>query len=224
MDGAVPEEPVEEEFSRFDNRWLLYAPLVGSYLAVPLAAVGALFRLAQELPRDFRPAVDRPELSDVRTLVVALVVALVVLTAGSVVGAAVVNWGFRLTRRGGSLIAIRGLVTRRHTELEIDRIRGWTLSEGLGMRWVEAARVSALVTGLGDSARRGQLLPLGPREEGRALGVRLVEEPGPLVPHPRPPSDAGSCARWPPGWESPRPESSSPRCSVGGGCPCSAWA
>jgi putative membrane protein len=187
--AAVPPQdggpgPVEEDFGRFDNRWLLYAPLVGSYLAVPLAAVGALFRLAQELPRDFRPAVDRPELSDVRTLVVALVVALVVLTAGSVVGATVLNWGFRLTRRGGSLVAARGLITRRHTELEIDRIRGWTLSEGLGMRWVGAARVSALVTGLGDAARRGQLLPLGPREEGRALGVRLVEEPGPLVAHP----------------------------------------
>ena len=40
------------------------------------------------------------------------------------------NWGFRLVRRGGSLIAVRGLVTRRHTELEIDRIRGCTIAEG----------------------------------------------------------------------------------------------
>ena len=53
---------------------------------------------------------------------------------GSVIGAAMVNWGFRLVRRGGSLIAVRGLITRRHTELEIDRIRGATLTEGLGMR------------------------------------------------------------------------------------------
>jgi putative membrane protein len=177
-------EPQTTDFARFDNRWLLYAPLVGSYLAVPLAAVGALFRLAQELPESLRPDVDRPELSDLQALVLALAVALVVLTTGSVIGAAVVNWGFRLTRRGGSLIATRGLLTRRHTELEIDRIRGWTLSEGLGMRWVGAARVSALVTGLGDAARRGQLLPLGPREECRALGIRLVDEPRPLVPHP----------------------------------------
>jgi putative membrane protein len=113
-----------------------------------------------------------------------LVVALVLLVAGSVVGAAVVNWGFRLTRRGGSLIATRGLITRRHTELEIDRIRGWTLSEGLGMRWVRAARLSALVTGLGDATRRGQLLPLGPRAEAWALGRRLVGDPGTLTAHP----------------------------------------
>jgi putative membrane protein len=176
--------PLEEDFARFDNRWLLYAPLVGSYLAVPLAAVGALLRLAQELPQRFRPDLGGVQISGVQVLLVVLGLALVLLVAGSIIGAAVVNWGFRLTRRGGSLIAARGLVTRRHTELEIDRIRGWTLSEGLGMRWVGAARVSALVTGLGDAARRGQLLPLGPRDEGRGLGVRLVEDPGSLAPHP----------------------------------------
>jgi putative membrane protein len=181
-EDAAP-EPAAEDFARFDNRWLLYAPLVGSYLAVPLAGVGALFRLAQELPERLRPDLRGVEISALR-VTVALGVAVVLLVAGSVVGAALVNWGFRLTRRGGSLIATRGLVTRRHTELEIDRIRGWALAEGLGMRRVGAARVSALVTGLGDAARRGQLLPLGPREEAWALGVRLVEDPGPLVPHP----------------------------------------
>jgi putative membrane protein len=181
-DGAP--RPADEDFTRFDNRWLLYAPLVGSYLAVPLAAVGALFRLAQELPQRFRPDLRGVEISGLRVFLLVLGIALLLLIAGSIIGAAVVNWGFRLTRWGGSLVATRGLVTRRHTELEIDRIRGWTLSEGLGMRWVGAARAGALVTGLGDAARRGQLLPLGPREEGRALGVRLVDEPGPLVPHP----------------------------------------
>ncbi|TFV64858.1 UNVERIFIED_ORG: hypothetical protein E4P37_12395 [Bacillus sp. AZ43] len=183
--AAPPEETTDEEpFARFDNRWLLYAPLVGSYLAVPLAAAGALMRLVQELGGAFEPELETLEITGVRALVVALVVALAVLVGGSIVGAAVVNWGFRLTRRGGSLVASRGLLTRRHTELEIDRVRGWALSEGLGMRWVRAARVSALVTGLGDAARRGQLLPLGPRSEALALGARLVPEPGPLAAHP----------------------------------------
>ena len=183
-DAELPAEPAEEEFARFDNRWLLYAPLVGSYLAVPLAAVGALFRLVDELPRRFQPDLAEPDLSDGRAAALAVVAVLLLLALGSVVGAAVVNWGFRLTRRGGSLIATRGLITRRHTELEIDRIRGWTLSEGLGMRIVRAARLSALVTGLGDAARRGQLLPLGPRAEAWVLGRRLVEDPGPLTLHP----------------------------------------
>jgi putative membrane protein len=182
--GAAPPEPDEEVIARFDNRWLLYAPLVGSYLAVPLAAVGALFRFADELPRSLRPEFEGPDLSSGGLVALTVVIALVLLAVGSVVGAAVVNWKFRLVRRGGSLIAVRGLITRRHTELEIDRIRGCTVSEGLGMRWVKAARVSALVTGLGDASRRGQLLPLGPRAAAWSLGGRLVEDPGPLVAHP----------------------------------------
>jgi putative membrane protein len=52
------------------------------------------------------------------------------------------------------------------------------------MRWLRAARVNALVTGLGDAARRGQLLPLGPRTEAWTLARRLVEDPGPLTAHP----------------------------------------
>ena len=187
-DGASPPDaaspPAEEEFGRFDNRWLLYAPLVGSYLALPLAALGALFRLAQELPENVRPHLDDAVLAGLRAVVLVVVGAVLLLLVGSVVGAAVVNWGFRLVRRGGSLIAVRGLVTRRHTELEIDRIRGATVAEGAGMRLVRAARVNALVTGLGDAARRGQLLPLGPRSAAWALAHRLVEDPGPLVAHP----------------------------------------
>ena len=92
--------------------------------------------------------------------------------------------GFRLVRRGGSLIAVRGLLTRRHTELEIDRIRGGTVSEGLGMRWVRAARVNALVTGLGDATRRGQLLPLGPARRGLVAGPPPGRRPRPARPHP----------------------------------------
>ncbi|MGY1741240.1 MULTISPECIES: PH domain-containing protein [unclassified Blastococcus] len=188
-DDAAPVEPdplpePEEVVARFDHRWLLYAPLVGSYLAVPLAAVGALMRLAQELPRSLVPDVPGPDLSSPRVLLVVLPVALLLLVAGSVVGAAVVNWRFRLVRRGGSLVAVRGLVTRRHTELEIDRIRGVTVSAGLGMRWVGAARVSALVTGLGGQQRPGQLLPLGPRPRAEELAGRLADDPGPLRRHP----------------------------------------
>ena len=178
-----PEAPVEEEIARFDPRWLLYAPLVGSYLVVPVAAVGTLVRLVQELPGAVVPDLAGPEPSP-QVLVVALLAAVPLLALAAVVGAAVVNWGYRLVRRGGSLVAVRGLITRRHTELEIDRIRGGTLSEGLGMRWVRAARVNALVTGLGQANRRGQLLPLGPRTEALRLLGRLVEDPGPLTGHP----------------------------------------
>jgi putative membrane protein len=176
--------PAEVELARFRPRWLLYAPLVAGYLAVPLAGVGALSRLLQELPGELRPDLTGPDLSDARVLAATVVVALLLLALGAVLGAAVVNWGFRLVRRGGSLVAVRGLVTHRHTELEVDRVRGGTLVEGLGMRLVRAARVNALVTGLGAANRRGQLLPLGPRTEAVRLLRVLAEDPGPLVAHP----------------------------------------
>jgi putative membrane protein len=184
-DGVVEGTPPDEVVARFDHRWLLYAPLVGSYLAVPVAAVGASFRLLDEVGRGVRPEIgDLPLAGGWALALGAAGGLLLLLAAGAVVGAALVNWRFSLVRRGGSLIAVRGLVTRRHTELEIDRIRGCTIAEGLGMRWVKAARVSALVTGLGDAARRGQLLPLGPRAEAWRLGRQLVDDPGPLIPHP----------------------------------------
>jgi len=185
--GPAQQEPApepEEELARFDNRWLLYAPLVGGYLAVPVAAVGALSRIVDELPDRLLPDVDGPSLDSPVVAVLAVVLALVVLAVGAVIGAAVVNWRFRLVRRGGSLIAVRGLLTRRHTELEIDRIRGVAVADGAGMRLVGAARVNGLVTGLGDAQRRGQLLPLGPRAQAEELGRRLVDDPGPLTPHP----------------------------------------
>lgn len=174
----------EEELIRFDYRWLVYAPLVGSYLAVPLAAGGALLRAVEEVPGQFLPDFWSPDVSDTRIVVRLVVSALLVLILGSIIGSALVNWRFRLVRRGGALVAVRGLVTRRHTELDVDRIRGCTISEGLGMRLVGAARVSALVTGLGDATRRGQLLPLGPVELARALSTELVDHPGPLRRHP----------------------------------------
>ncbi|TFV53847.1 hypothetical protein E4P43_00720 [Blastococcus sp. TF02A-35] len=184
-DAEDGEAPAEEELSRWDNRWLLYAPLVGSYLALPAAAVGALSRLVDEIPGDPLEDLFALELPAGWALALGVAAAaLLLLVAGSVIGAAVVNWGFRLVRRGGSLVAVRGLVTRRHTELEIDRIRGVSVSEGLGMRLVGAGRASALVTGLADAERRGQLLPLGPREEAWSLADRLVDDPGPLVAHP----------------------------------------
>lgn len=187
--AAVPAQPAEEEWLRFDNRWLLYAPLVGSYLVLPLAAIGALYRVVDELPG--RSPLERlldglpsDRLPGVGLLVGGGVAAAVLLAAGAVVGAAVVNWRFRLVRRGGSLLAVRGLLTRRHTALEVDRIRGAAIAEGLGMQLVGAARATALVTGLADAAKRGQLLPLGPAVRARALVARLVTDPGPLIAHP----------------------------------------
>jgi putative membrane protein len=198
--GAVvgaPAEPVRppELLARFEPRWLLYAPLVGGYLLAPLAAFGALANYADDLrlPLHLRRRLDdavgaRPGLGAILALVA---VAIVLAVLGAMITAAVANWGFRLTRRGGTLVAERGLLSRRQVSLEHDRIRGYALAEPLALRAVRAARLTALVTGLGGgddeggTGRRGQLLPLGPARVARAVAAAaVVRFDAPLRRHP----------------------------------------
>ena len=170
--------------ARFDPRWLLYAPLVGGYLLAPLAAIGALANYAGELrvPLPLRRWTEDALGSEpgVRAIAVGAVLVVLVAVAGAMVTAAVANWGFTLTRRGGTLVAERGLLSRRQVSLEHDRIRGYALTEPLALRAVAAARLTALVTGLGggenenESGRRGQLLPLGPARVARAVAAAAV--------------------------------------------------
>jgi putative membrane protein len=181
--------------ARFDPRWLLYAPLVGGYLLAPLAAIGALANYAGELRmplplRRWTEDVLGAEPGVWAVVVVAVAVVLVAI-AGAMVTAAVANWGFTLTRRGGTLVAERGLLSRRQVSLEHDRIRGYALAEPLALRAVAAARLTALVTGLGggendnETGRRGQLLPLGPAGVARAVAAAaVVRFDRPLRPHP----------------------------------------
>jgi putative membrane protein len=181
--------------ARFDPRWLLYAPLVGGYLIAPLAAIAAVANFAGELrvPLPLRRWTEDVLGTEpgVRAVVVAAVAVVLVAVAGAMVTAAVANWGFTLTRRGGTLVAERGLLSRRQVSLEHDRIRGYALTEPLALRAVAAARLTALVTGLGggendnETGRRGQLLPLGPARVARAVAAAaVIRFDRPLRPHP----------------------------------------
>lgn len=196
---APPAGPAPGQvLARFRPRWLLYAPLVGSYLLAPIAAVGALVQFADEVTvpdavRDRAEELfgDRPAVS---LIVLAVLTMLVLAVAGAVVTAAVANWGFTLTRRGGTLVAERGLLSRRQVSLEHDRVRGYALDEPLLLRLARAARLSALVTGLGGQdgsgdgvagSRRGQLLPLGPAAVARQVAAAaVVDFDTPLRRHP----------------------------------------
>jgi len=88
-------------------------------------------------------------------------------------------------------VAERGLLSRRQVSLEHDRIRGYALAEPLALRAVRAARLTALVTGLGGgdddggTGRRGQLLPLGPARVARSVAAAaVVRFDAPLRRHP----------------------------------------
>ncbi|MBA3250135.1 MAG: PH domain-containing protein, partial [Geodermatophilaceae bacterium] len=179
--------PESRVLARLDPRWLLYAPLVGSYLAVPVALGGTLLRDVQALPipESIRDVLDVPDQTGTGRIVLsaAAVVALVLL--GALIAGAVSNWGFVLSAREGNLVAERGLLTKRTVSLEQDRVRGFALVAGLGIRVVGAARLTALVTGLGDQHRRGQLLPLGPLRVAERVAAQAVRRfDVPLRAHP----------------------------------------
>lgn len=191
--GAPAGGPPGEVLARFRPAWLLYAPLVGGYLLAPLAAVGAVAQLLGDVRLDVLNEDRVAGVVESGPLAIALLVlaAAVLSVLGAVVFAAVANWGFTLTRRGGTLVAERGLLSRRQVTLEHDRIRGYSLAEPPALRAVRAARLTALVTGLGgedeggEAGRRGQLLPLGPAAVARAVAARAVLPFGvPLRAHP----------------------------------------
>ncbi|MEU9834540.1 PH domain-containing protein [Streptosporangium sp. NPDC048047] len=173
------------------RRWLAYGPLSGSYLLTPFAfvagAVGLAFQWGSELRIDGRVVVGAGEWLWGHPLLLGGALAVLVL-AMPVLGAAmyaVFNWDFTLRARDGYLVAERGLLTRRSVSLERRRVRGFELVEGLAERWAGVARAWAIVTGLGDSGTRGQLLSVIPRRA--ALDV-VREAVGPILtglrPHP----------------------------------------
>ncbi|NUW42841.1 PH domain-containing protein [Nonomuraea rhodomycinica] len=149
--------------------WLLYGPLSGAYLLTPFALAGGAVGLAFQWGNDLGFGRDaawtagewlwrHPYL----LLGVAVLLVLAMPFAGGLMYA-VFNWDFRLMERDGYLVAERGLVNRRSVSLESRRVRGYEIVEGFAERWAGVVRVWAIVTGLGDSSTRGQLLPDVPR-------------------------------------------------------------
>ncbi|MEN3359202.1 MAG: putative rane protein [Mycobacteriales bacterium] len=185
--AGTPEEPAVV-LAKLRPAWLFYAPLVGSYLLAPVAAVAALQQYLDDLHIPwFDRLADRIGGSRFGPLEVAGLVAaaLAVCAVGAVATAAVTNWGFTLSRRGGSLVSERGLLSRRQVSLEVARIRGYSLARPLSLRLVRAARLTALVTGLGgENTRRGQLLPLGPAAVATAVADQILPFTGVLRRHP----------------------------------------
>jgi len=185
-EGFGDESAVVVEYARSRASWLLYAPLVGSYLALPLAGIGFLSQFLDDLPESWFSWIDvDPSTFSAGQFALAVVALLALLALGAVIGAIFLNWRFLLVKRGDLMVSERGLLTRRNVSVEIPRIRGYTLSEGLGMRLVRAARLTALITGVSSANSRSQLLPLGPRTEAEAVARRAVRRfDTPLRPHP----------------------------------------
>ncbi|MFI6507665.1 PH domain-containing protein [Streptosporangium sp. NPDC050855] len=181
----------ERVFFVLPRKWLVYGPLSGSYLLTPFAlvagAVGLAFQWGTEFGVDRRVVVGAGEWlwEHPPLLIAALVLLVLAMPVVGVIMYAVFNWDFSLRAREGYLVAGRGLITRRSVSLERRRVRGFEFVQGPAERGAGLARAWAIVTGLGDSETRGQLLPVAPKDivldvVGEAIGSITTD----LRPHP----------------------------------------
>ncbi|MBB4932213.1 putative membrane protein [Lipingzhangella halophila] len=188
----APEEP-ETVYFVMPPSWYLYALLSLGYLVTPFAALAAAMGLVGQVLSEAGAAREAMGWLAGRetTLVIwvgiaVLVVLLLLMPVFAVVSYSVAHWGFTLRRSDGSLIAERGLFTRRSVTLEYRRIRGYELLDSPLERLRRAVRLRAVVTGLGDTATRAMLLPTGARERVAQVVERALDPfRGTLAPHPR---------------------------------------
>ncbi|SNR92280.1 PH domain-containing protein [Actinomadura mexicana] len=185
--------PLRRALGRMRRRWYLYAPLSGAYLLTPFALAGSLLGTAYNLGDDLG-LITRERVESLghdvvglpTVLVLALaILALIAMPVMSVIAFTLFNWDFTVHERDGAVVAERGLLTRRSVSLERRRLRGVELADNPFERAAGVTRLGALITGLGDAAQRGRLLPAAPRAAAEALAARVVGNvPGPLTAHP----------------------------------------
>ncbi|OOC54485.1 MULTISPECIES: PH domain-containing protein [Nocardiopsis] len=192
--GGAPAAPEDDTVTHFTmpRSWYLYGALSLGYLLTPFAVLATLSGVVQqsagELVSDY--VVDWVTGSDRGFLLVSAVVfagvLVLLMPVFAVVSYSLTHWGFTLKERDGSLVAERGLFTRRSVTLEKRRIRGYELLDNPLERTRRTVRLRAVVTGLGDTANRAVLLPLGRREVVEEVVDRaLALYRGRLDRHPR---------------------------------------
>ncbi|WP_205471243.1 PH domain-containing protein [Nocardioides sp. SYSU D00038] len=174
----------------FDPWWARYAPLTGSGVVIGAAGLGVLAQGLQVLdvwrsldPREVADAV--PGLPFAVLVPLVAVVLLVLVAVLAVVGYLVANWGFRLSHvtppdGRGAWHVRRGLFTTRETSLDDERVAGVALSEPLLLRPARAARLRAVVTGLGGTDS-DVLAPSAPAEVVDRVAARVLGTRGPLT-------------------------------------------
>ncbi|WP_447006061.1 PH domain-containing protein [Saccharothrix isguenensis] len=184
--AETPTEAVEERpgavLSKWDNRWLRYAPLTLS----GLVAAGALFGFVMNFARELDIEVLDPMTEAAHWVVeqpIALTVALfagvvlVVAVLGSVLVYVVQFWGYQLTREPDDTVRVRrGLLTTRSVSVAEQRLRGVELVEPLLLRAGRGAHAKTVTTGLGRKGESNLLLPPAPVAEAHHVSAEVLRQ------------------------------------------------
>jgi putative membrane protein len=168
--------------SKWDNRWLRYAPLTLS----GLVAAGALFGFVMNFARELDIEVFEPMSEAARwvaeqplglTIAVFGGVVLLVATFGSVLVYVVQFWGYRLTREPDDTVRVRrGLLTTRSVSVAEQRLRGVELVEPLLLRAGRGAHAKTVTTGLGRKGESNLLLPPAPVAEAHRVSAEVLRQ------------------------------------------------
>ena len=170
---------------RFDPSWVRFAPLTSSGLVIFAAITG----VASQVLNSIGFFDERHDLPGIETalwvsVVVLVVLGLLTMSVFAIVGYLITNWDFSLTHTStdGSWHLRRGLLTTRETSMDASRVRGVSIGEPLGLRLLQGARLSAIVTGL-DRRQQGNtlLVPPAPRTVVDGVAAEVIGTPAPLT-------------------------------------------
>jgi putative membrane protein len=157
------------------------------YLLAPLAVVGVLLNLADDLPGGFseragETAVDLIPTDPLGIAGAVAVLTVVVLVIGAA-GSLLVDWDFTLTDEAERLTTSRGLLTRRVVTIDRDRIRGADVRDTPLRRPLGLVSITGIVAGLRGRTGGTTLAPVLPARGAHAL-LRAVD---PVAPDPAEP-------------------------------------
>ncbi|SDY03796.1 putative membrane protein [Amycolatopsis xylanica] len=181
------ERPADGSIAKLDWGWIRYVP--ASFLAptLGLAAVGAVFKVADWFHAGGGVVHWAIGLFGELPLVVSILILAVLIWVLGVIGAmglfVEMWWDFRLEREpGGTLRVHRGLFTTRSISLEEKRLRGVEVVEPIGNRLSGAARVDAIATGMrktddNDKTDYHTLLPAAPLALANEVAATVLDEP-----------------------------------------------
>ncbi|GAB6983677.1 PH domain-containing protein [Nocardioides pyridinolyticus] len=179
-EGAAEERAVLE----FDPAWVRFAPLTSAGLVIAAGVLGVASQVANTVGglgrlHPERLADDAATWSAWVAVPLVLLGLAVVVSALSIGGYVVTNWGFRLTHTAGAWHLRRGLITTRETTMDDERVRGVSVGEPLGLRVAGGGRASAIVTGLANG-QSTLLVPPAPRAVVHRAAGAVLRTPGPL--------------------------------------------
>jgi putative membrane protein len=178
--AAAPDNAVV--VTRFETRWLWYAPFTSAGLILAAALLGAgsqvldALGLWEHLELD-QAAEEASRLSALMLLPALAIGVIVVASVLAVAGYVVTNFGFMVsyTRSDHAWHLRRGLFTTRETSMDADRLRGVNVVEPLGLRLARGARLSAIVTGLNrEQQGSSTLVPPAPQEIARHVATQVL--------------------------------------------------